>query len=164
MSELRPPLIEIRDATVFRGVTKVFDHLDLVLEQGRSTAILGPNGAGKTNLLEAISYLVPGRGLRGAKLSDVCHYGSEAVVNRRGWAVVAQLSYDGKIIDIGTGLETGYSDSNRERRTIRIDGKNITIIGSSNLVGLPLSVMLLHRGATVTICNINMNRAKLPKK
>ena len=38
---------------------------------------------------------------------------------------------------------------------IRLRGRNITIIGSSNLVGLPLSMMLLHRGSTVTICNIN---------
>ena len=38
---------------------------------------------------------------------------------------------------------------------IRLRGRNITIIGSSNLVGLPLSMMLLNRGATVTICNIN---------
>ena len=55
MTEFRPPLIEIRDATVFRGVTKVFDHLDLVLEQGRSTAILGPNGSGKTTLLKLLT-------------------------------------------------------------------------------------------------------------
>jgi methylenetetrahydrofolate dehydrogenase (NADP+)/methenyltetrahydrofolate cyclohydrolase/formyltetrahydrofolate synthetase len=38
---------------------------------------------------------------------------------------------------------------------IRLRGRNVTIIGSSNLVGLPLSMMLLNRGATVTICNIN---------
>tara|TARA_B100000575_G_scaffold288170_1_gene287748 strand:+ start:64 stop:945 length:882 start_codon:yes stop_codon:yes gene_type:complete len=38
---------------------------------------------------------------------------------------------------------------------IEISKKNVTIIGSSNLVGLPLSMMLLHRGATVTICNEN---------
>ena len=50
MSEFRPPLIEIRDATVFRGVTKVFDRLDLVLEQGRSAAILGPNAVSYTHL------------------------------------------------------------------------------------------------------------------
>ena len=42
-----------------------------------------------------------------------------------------------------------------EEYDIRLKGKNITIIGSSNLVGLPLSMMLLHKGATVTICNIN---------
>ena len=42
-----------------------------------------------------------------------------------------------------------------EEYDIRLKGKNITIIGSSNLVGLPLSMMLLYKGATVTICNIN---------
>ena len=42
-----------------------------------------------------------------------------------------------------------------EEYDICLKGKNITIIGSSNLVGLPLSMMLLHKGATVTICNIN---------
>ena len=55
MTEFKPPLIEIRDATVYRGAKKVFDHLDLVLEQGRSTAILGPNGAGKTTLLKLLT-------------------------------------------------------------------------------------------------------------
>jgi len=55
VTEFRPPLIEIRDATVFRGVTKVFDHLDLVLEQGCSAAIFGPNGAGKTTLLKLLT-------------------------------------------------------------------------------------------------------------
>ena len=42
-----------------------------------------------------------------------------------------------------------------DKYNIRLRGRNITIIGSSNLVGLPLSMMLLNRGATVTICNIN---------
>ena len=54
MAGADPPLIEIRDATVYRGNTKVFDHLELTLEQGCSTAILGPNGAGKTTLLKLL--------------------------------------------------------------------------------------------------------------
>lgn len=38
---------------------------------------------------------------------------------------------------------------------ISVKNKNITIVGSSNLVGLPLSLLLHNNGATVTICNIN---------
>ncbi len=43
---------------------------------------------------------------------------------------------------------------------INIKGLNITIIGCSNLVGLPLSMMLLHKGATVTICHIDTVNTK----
>lgn len=53
-TESLAPLIEIRDATVFRGSTRVFHHFSLNLEQGCNTAILGPNGAGKTTLLKIL--------------------------------------------------------------------------------------------------------------
>jgi len=49
-----PPLIEIRDAVVWRGGTRVFDGLNLVIEAGQHTVVLGPNGAGKTTLLKLI--------------------------------------------------------------------------------------------------------------
>ena len=48
------PLIDIRDATVWRGATRVFDGLDLQIGQHEPTAILGPNGSGKTTLLKVI--------------------------------------------------------------------------------------------------------------
>jgi iron complex transport system ATP-binding protein len=48
-------IIEIADATVFRGNTKVFEHFSLKLERGRNTAIIGPNGAGKSTLLKLLS-------------------------------------------------------------------------------------------------------------
>jgi iron complex transport system ATP-binding protein len=50
-----PPLVEIRDAVVWRGGTRVFDGLNLTIEPARHTAVLGPNGAGKTTLLKLIS-------------------------------------------------------------------------------------------------------------
>lgn len=50
-----PPLLSIRNATVFRGQTRVFDRLSLEIPNGRSTAILGPNGAGKTTLLQLVT-------------------------------------------------------------------------------------------------------------
>lgn len=51
----QPPLIEIRDATIWRGETRVFDSLTLTIDQGEHVAVLGPNGSGKSTLLMAIT-------------------------------------------------------------------------------------------------------------
>ncbi|MDA0339408.1 MAG: AAA family ATPase, partial [Proteobacteria bacterium] len=57
------------------------------LDVGAHTIVLnGANGAGKTNVLEALSYLTAGRGLRGARLGDVARFGGVG-----GWAGAAQL-------------------------------------------------------------------------
>ena len=51
----QPPLIEIRDATIWRGETRVFESLTLTVDQGEHVAVLGPNGSGKSTLLMAIA-------------------------------------------------------------------------------------------------------------
>jgi iron complex transport system ATP-binding protein len=59
---LDAPLIQIENATVWRGSTRVFERLNLTIEQHEPTAILGPNGSGKTTLLKLINrelYPVP---------------------------------------------------------------------------------------------------------
>ena len=71
--------------------------------------LFGDNGAGKTNLLEAVSMLTPGRGLRGAALSDMARQGGG-----RAWAVAARLAD----VEIGTGTVP----SAPERRQVRING------------------------------------------
>jgi len=48
-------IIEINNATVYRGQNLVFDGLSLVIPDGRNTAILGPNGSGKSTLLKLLS-------------------------------------------------------------------------------------------------------------
>ena len=49
-----PPLIDIRNATIYRGETRVFENLDLTIEQHEPAAILGPNGSGKTTTIGMI--------------------------------------------------------------------------------------------------------------
>jgi DNA replication and repair protein RecF len=85
---------------------------------GRHLVLVGPNGAGKTNLLEAISMLTPGRGLRGASFEDVAAQGSDGA-----WAVAATVEVPEGPVDIGTGLNAGESG-----RRVRINGANAKTI------------------------------------
>src|SRR3984885_2830151 len=80
----------------------------------RISVLFGPNGSGKTNLLEAVSLLVPGRGLRGARTADLKRHGAAA-----GWAVAGRFATAQGEADIGTGTPPdGLSD----RRVFRLDG------------------------------------------
>lgn len=84
-------------------------------------ALFGHNGAGKTNLLEAISFLSPGRGLRNVKLSQV----TQGVVEGKTWAVSSQiLTPTQDCVSIGTGLE--ITPQGGERRIVRVDGTSVT--------------------------------------
>jgi DNA replication and repair protein RecF len=83
--------------------------------------LTGPNGAGKTNLLEAVSFLSPGRGLRNAKLSEIDRHGaaSSPGSTRGGWAVAAIAETRRGPVRLGTGREPETG----ERRLVRIDGE-----------------------------------------
>ena len=74
--------------------------------------LTGPNGAGKTNLLEAISLLTPGRGLRRAAFEEIARRGSGGA-----WAVAAILARDGEETRIGTGIApSGPGEAGRKAR------------------------------------------------
>ena len=77
--------------------------------------LTGPNGAGKTNLLEAISLLSPGRGLRSARSADLQRLKGPADAI---WGVAATVAGPGGETLVGTGREAGS-----ERRMVQIDGK-----------------------------------------
>jgi DNA replication and repair protein RecF len=95
-------------------------YLQAVLEtDSRPVVLTGPNGAGKTNLLEALSFLAPGRGLRQAKLAEVDRRGGEP---GGAWAVAARVVGLGSECDIGTGRDPATEAPARERRLLRIDG------------------------------------------
>jgi DNA replication and repair protein RecF len=78
----------------------------------RISVLHGPNGSGKTNLLEALSLLVPGRGLRGARNADLPRHGGPG-----GWAVNARFRTQEGDTNIGTG-----ADADSDRRVFRLDG------------------------------------------
>lgn len=86
---------------------------------GRPVVLAGPNGAGKTNVLDALSLLAPGRGLRGAKLSEHIRRGPSAPSEAL-WAVAASVTRAGEAYDIGTGLTVGPGGG--ERRAVRLNG------------------------------------------
>ncbi len=87
---------------------------------GRSVWLAGPNGAGKTNLLEAISLLSPGRGLRGASLAEVGRR-QPGEASGRAWAVSARVSDGGDETQLGTGTDSPGSS----RRLTRVEGTTV---------------------------------------
>jgi DNA replication and repair protein RecF len=91
-------------------LTDFRNHRDALLAPGPGLVVLtGDNGAGKTNVLEAVSLLSPGRGLRGATLSEMARGGGSG-----GFGVAARLGE----AEIGTGT----LPSAPERRQVRING------------------------------------------
>jgi DNA replication and repair protein RecF len=99
------------DLTDFRN------HAALSLQPGSQfIALFGANGAGKTNILEAISLLVPGRGLRRSGLAEMPRSGGSG-----GFTITAEIGD----VTLGTGVEAHAP----ERRKVRINGANATING-----------------------------------
>ncbi|MGH7018853.1 MAG: DNA replication/repair protein RecF [Brevundimonas sp.] len=85
---------------------------------GGAVVLHGPNGAGKTNLLEAISLLTPGKGLRGATAQEMGRREPGEAVGRA-WAVMVTLDEAGEEVRLGTGVQTPGA----ARRIVRIDGE-----------------------------------------
>lgn len=114
--------------TEFRSYSRL--RLDV---DGGPVVLTGPNGAGKTNLLEAVSFLSPGRGLRQARLGEATRQGGNGP-----WAVAAHICNPTGEMEIGTGLTlsagAGSGDAVTERRIVRVDGR--TAAGPAALAGL----------------------------
>jgi DNA replication and repair protein RecF len=97
------------------------EALDLMLD-ARPVCLFGPNGAGKTNILEALTMLAPGRGLRAASLTDVARAGEE--FRLQPWAVSARVMRDGEEIVLGAGAER--TPEGGVKRVSRRDGEPAT--------------------------------------
>src|SRR5207237_5188434 len=109
------------------SLTDFRSYADALLAPGPGFVIVtGENGAGKTNILEAVSLLSPGRGLRGAPLSEMARRDGPG-----GFAVAGRIGE----VDIGTGTTAAAPD----RRQVRING----VPASANSLSDWLSVLWL---------------------
>ncbi len=119
----RPPALWLRRLRLnaFRSYAQATIEAD-----HRPVVLTGANGAGKTNLLEAISFLAPGRGLRRAKLGEVERRQGDRTAPQDAWAVAARLETPEGPRELGTGRDPaargGEAETTRERRLIKIDG------------------------------------------
>ncbi|HHB83866.1 MAG TPA: DNA replication/repair protein RecF [Devosia sp.] len=86
--------------------------------EAANVVLTGANGAGKTNLIEAVSLLSPGRGLRGVAFENLARIGAPGP-----WAVASTLQTPGGEVDLGTGANPGKSG-----RRVRINGANATAV------------------------------------
>ncbi|MPT48474.1 MAG: DNA replication/repair protein RecF [Sphingobium sp.] len=103
------------------------NHPDaLIVPDSAFVVLTGNNGAGKTNILEAVSLLTPGRGLRGAALAHMARQGGAG-----GFGVAAQVD--------GVTIGTGTSPDAPERRQVRING----VTHATSALGEYLSVLWL---------------------
>ena len=83
----------------------------------RAIVLTGPNGAGKTNVLEAISLLTPGRGLRNAKTTEIGRKTADGQLRR--WGVAAVVNGPGGESVLGVGCDPATQG---ERRKVQVDG------------------------------------------
>jgi len=105
-------------------LTNFRSYAHLAFEAGPEPQVLiGANGAGKTNLLEAISMLAPGQGLRRAAYPDLARGTGDG-----SWAVSAHVHAHPGAVDIGTGLLAANGTGERQARVVRING---ALAGSS---------------------------------
>jgi DNA replication and repair protein RecF len=109
------PAVTRLTLTDFRGYGALRFEAD-----ARPVVLSGPNGAGKTNLLEAVSFLAPGRGLRRARLVDVDRRPRADDPPGGAWSVAARIETADGAVQVGTGRDP--SSPSGERRLVRIDG------------------------------------------
>lgn len=131
MAEVNPPTQDPGALCVARlTLTDFRNYPALRLEVDRRPVVItGANGAGKTNLLEAVSLLAPGRGLRGAPFDQIARRKGEA--SSAGWAIAAEIDGPQGAVDIGTAWQMPVHDGvPASSRQVRIDGQPQRTSGS----------------------------------
>lgn len=106
------------------GLTDFRCHRRLRLDLSDQPVVLtGDNGSGKTSVLEALSMLAPGRGLRRARLADLARRG--AAEQATAWAVSGRIRTRLGPTDVATGWTADAARGGRERRQVRLEGRPV---------------------------------------
>ncbi|HVV61859.1 MAG TPA: DNA replication/repair protein RecF [Pseudolabrys sp.] len=92
----------------------------IALDSAGPVVLTGPNGAGKTNLIEAVSFLAPGRGLRRATLEEVAFTEGDG-----GWAVAAEIEGMLGLATLGTGIDPPAGEDATPTRQCRVDREDV---------------------------------------
>ncbi len=108
--------IDALKLTGFRNYSSLSQEFD-----ARPIVLTGRNGAGKTNLLEAVSFLCDGRGLRGAGYGEIAGHNAESE-GTPGWAVWGRIMGPNGQVEIGTGFGSFAPDVPENRRAVRVNG------------------------------------------
>ena len=133
MTQVATPAVHNHNVQTHGGVRKIaavklhefrsYKYLLLerdVLADARAVVLTGENGSGKTNLLEALSMLSPGRGLRRAALAQMIRRQSDD----KGWSVNAVIQDDIGETNIATALAPSRNGRETRGRSLRVDGAN----------------------------------------
>ena len=143
-SPLPDPPQSLAQSWVARVALRDFrSYIDQAVEVGSGPVVVtGENGAGKTNLLEAISLLSPGRGLRGVGISELARTHGPGT-----WAVAATVESGG-----GVEIGTGTTATARERRQVRVNATNVAVATLGDWLSIlwltPAMDRLFAEGAT----------------
>jgi DNA replication and repair protein RecF len=118
-------------------------YIDQAVDVGSGPVVVtGENGAGKTNLLEAISLLSPGRGLRGVAISELARSAGPG-----SWAVAATVESGG-----GVEIGTGTTAAARDRRQVRVNATSVAVATLGDWLSIlwltPAMDRLFAEGAT----------------
>lgn len=93
----------------------------ITIERSGPVVLTGANGAGKTNMIEAVSLLAPGRGLRRASLDELA-----CTEGHGGWAISAEVEGMLGLATLGTGIEPATEEDASRARKCRIDREPVT--------------------------------------